>query len=157
MVSYYDRPKIVHLDGTAIFTSPADQQADRIIADRLQEIWRCTIKPFAALCPVDWFAVRDERVVGVLELKTRAHDHNTFDETFLPFRKWCALKLASDGLGCPAVFVVRFTDLVMATTLAQIDPRNHRLGGGTRKAGDFEPQVLIPVAQLKTLFAIEGE
>ena len=50
---------------------------------------------------VDFFALRDGMLVGVLELKSRSHTSTTYSTVFLNVRKWGSLMLYHLG-GCPA-------------------------------------------------------
>ena len=152
--SYYDRSNIVHLDGTSVFQTAGDRTSEQEISAELEQCWRCSIRQFGALSPVDWYAERFGRLVGVLELKSRAHTHLTHPTVFLNVRKWLALGLASIGLGCPALFVVRFTDDLCWIRLSEIDASAHRIAGCLRVVkshNDIEPVIEVPAQQLRSL------
>jgi hypothetical protein len=150
--SYYGREKILHLDGTSVFANETDRGNEAEIARKLERVWRCSIRPFGALCPVDWYAERDGRLVGVLELKSRAHESGKYPTVFLNVRKWLALSLATVGLGCPAIYVVRFSDGVYWCSLSEIDARVTRIGGCTtvvKSHNDIEPIIVMELAKMK--------
>ena len=154
MSSYYDRRSIVHLDGTRVFQSEADRQNEREIASTLEKTWGCRIAAFGALSPIDWYAERHGRLVGLLELKSRHHAHDIYEGAFLNVRKWLALSLGAVGLGCPAIFVVRYDNAVYWTPIASIDATNHRIAGCSRivkSENDIEPVVYVPVAAMTRL------
>lgn len=154
MSDYYQRGNVVHLDGTRVFHNQEDVAAEDRVAAELQARWRCTMHRFGALCAIDWYARRDERMVGLLEVKCRPHASDHYPTVFLNVRKWFALTLGSNGLGVPAIFVVRFTDALMWTRVADIDAWRHRIGGCSRivKArSDIEPVIDVPVSILQEL------
>jgi hypothetical protein len=106
------------------------------------------------LAPVDWYALRHARIVGVAELKSRTHSSFQYPTVFLNVRKWLALQIASIGMGVPGLFVVRFTDGIAWIPIADIDPRRMILGGCSRvvKAeSDIEPVIEVLIATMKLL------
>jgi hypothetical protein len=159
-MTYYERKPTVHLDGTPVFQNAEDGAAEQSIATALEQRWSCNIRSFGALSPVDWYAERYGRLVGVLELKARTHAHRTHATVFLNVRKWLALSLASVGLGCPALFVVRFTDRICWTRLHEIDTSRHRIGGCLRivkSVNDIEPIIEVSVASMHVLGLVAAE
>src|SRR6188472_4237947 len=108
--TYYDRQTATHIDGSPIFATQQDKSAEDAVAAIAEGVWGCQIRRFGALSPVDWFATRDGRVVGVLEVKSRSHAAAKYETVFLNVRKWLALTLASVGMGVPALYLVQFTD-----------------------------------------------
>jgi hypothetical protein len=144
--SYYQRGKILHLDGTNIFQTEDDRKTEQEISAYLSEVWECSVRPFGALCPVDWYAERYGRLIGVLELKSRPHDFAKYSTVFLNVRKWLALNLAAIGLGCPAVFIIRFNDGIYWCRISDIDARVNRIAGCTelvKSHNDIEPVVEV--------------
>ena len=109
-MGYYDRENIVHIDGTRIFQNKEDSSNENDVASAVETLWKCSVRRFGALSPIDWFAERDGRVVGLLELKSRPHQRLKFPTVFLNVRKWLSLVVGSVGLCCPAIFVVKFND-----------------------------------------------
>ena len=153
-MTYYERLGSMHLDGSQIFATPEDMAAEDEISSAVEAAWDCTLKRFGALAPVDWFAVRHDRVVGVLELKTRTHSIAEYSTVFLNVRKWLALTLAACGLGVPAIFVVRFTDGVRWCSVREVDASQIRIGGCSRvvkAANDIEPVIEVPVTLMRSL------
>lgn len=145
---YYARHERANGDGSPLFANDYDQASEGVIRDRLAAIWRCSVHPFGRLCPVDFYAIRDGRLVGVLELKTRTHDAGRYPTVFLNVRKWLALTMAANGLGCPAVFVVRFTDSLRHIPVAEVDAGQVRIGGTNRivkSHTDIEPVIEVPI------------
>jgi len=153
-MTYYERANVVHLDGTRIFNKPADQEAARDVANLIEQAWNCELHPFGALSPIDWYAQRFGRLIGLLEVKARSHAINTYPTVYLNVRKWLALSLGSVGLGVPAIFAVRFTDCVTWTPVARIDATQTVIAGCARLVkshNDIEPVIEVPIGNLRTL------
>lgn len=153
-MSYYERTNVVHLDGSHIFHKPEDQRAERDVAEQISAIWKCELHSFGSLSPIDWYAVRYGRMVGVLELKARGHTAETYPTVFLNVRKWLALSLATIGLHVPAIFVVKFIDKTCWTPLAEINASRVVIGGCARQVkavNDIEPVIEVPITILRRL------
>jgi hypothetical protein len=153
-VSYYKRTEAAHVDGTPVFQTEADRAAERIVADSIEAAWRCRLSWFGCLAAIDWYAERDGRVVGVLELKSRSHESSQFPTVFLNVRKWLSLQLAAIGLCCPAIFVVKFTDGIRWIPVRDIEAGQARVMGCVRmvkSASDHEPVIDVPIAAMKRL------
>lgn len=151
--SYYERMITLGVDGP-LFACEVDAVHEREVAALLAQAWNCEIKAFGRLCPVDFFALRGDRLVGVLELKSRSHGSAKYPTVFLNVRKWLALKLAAYGLGCPGIFVVRFTDGVYFIPVDAVPVGSANvIIGGTREIvkshTDIEPVFAVPVALLR--------
>src|SRR5262245_31248589 len=93
------RPKLVHLDGTSVFQSGEDVRQQREVAQEIEQAWGCTVHSYPALSPIDWFAERDGRMVGQLELRRRSCPAAQYADVFLPVAKWLALTLGAIGTG----------------------------------------------------------
>lgn len=153
-MSYYQRQAVVHSDGTKIFQTEDDRRSECEVAALVERRWGCTLKPFGALATVDYYVQKHQRMVGVAELKTRSHELKRYPTTFLNVRKWMSLNDASFGLHVPAVLIVRFTDGCFWIPITAIDASRHIVGGCMRivkSHTDIEPQIEIPIGQLRRL------
>jgi hypothetical protein len=152
-MSYYERTSTEHVDGTPLFATRSDQTHERRVAHAIERAWKCVLHDFGALCPLDWYATRAERLVGVLELKSRTHATDRYPTVFLNVRKWLALLLANTGLGVPAIFVVRFTDEIrwvnVSLTMGVTDIAGCRTV--VKSHTDIEPVIGVPVAAMRAL------
>lgn len=151
---YYQRTIRTHTDGGPLFANDLDKRYEADIQALVEEKWNCQVLPFGQLCPVDYYAIRDGRIVGVLEIKARQHESGKYPTVFLNVRKWLALRLASLGMNCPAVFVVRFTDGIYYIPVDEIDTKQMTLGGThgiVKSHTDREPVIHVPVASMKRL------
>jgi hypothetical protein len=154
MTDYYSRTGATHLDGTPIFATAEDQANEKDVAGRLARAWGCRLHQFGVLSPVDWFAERDGRLVGVLELKSRTHEAGRHPTVFLNVRKWLALHLCATGLGVPALFVVRFTDSLMWVPVSDVPTDVVKVSGCrsvVKSRSDVEPVIEVPVAAMKAI------
>jgi hypothetical protein len=154
-VSYDKRQASVNTDGTPIYAVDYDKQHEVELARMLEGKWNCEVRRFGRLCSLDFYILRDGRLVGVAELKSRTHATTTYPTVYLNLRKWLALSLAAMGLGCPALFVVRFTDGVRYINVNDIDARQVSFGGCrqvVKSHTDREPVIEVPVVSM-TRFA----
>ena len=154
MTEYYTRQATTFVDGSPIFKTEQDERNERTTAQEIETAWQCSLHSFGQLAPIDWYAVRDGRLVGLLELKTRQHPRDKYRTVFLNIRKWLALTLTSIGVGVPSVYVVRFTDSLCWIRVSQVDPRNMRIGGClgiVKSRNDVEPVIEVPVNTLHLL------
>lgn len=151
---YYSRTATEFLGGYPMFQTAEDRKAEDEVAAIIEEQWRCKLNRFGLLCPVDWYALRLERMAGLIELKSRSHASTTYKTVYLNVRKWIALNESSRGLGVPAIFVVRFTDGIRWCSLYNVDATKHKMGGCSKKVKshtDREPVIEVPIEQLKSL------
>jgi hypothetical protein len=157
--AYFNRDSLTHLDGSRIFQNAGDRAAEEAVAAQLASAWGCEIHRFAGLSVLDWFATRQGRMVGVLELKARSHPIAQYPTVFLSVRKWLALQFGALGLGVPGIFVVRFADALKWIPVADVDASAVRLTGGIRRnrgASDIEPLIDVPIAALRALSSQES-
>jgi hypothetical protein len=149
---YNDREPLRHVDGSPIFLTPADRANEAAIATRIAAAWKCELHPFAALCPVDWYATRKDRVVGVLELKTRDVSSTDFETVFLSVRKWLVLRMAGLGLGVPAMYVVAFRDRLLCCNVAEVDTADTMMGGAPQRKhptpSNIEAMIRVKIAEM---------
>jgi len=156
MSSYYERQiRLDPMDGTPTVQTEDDLAAERRIKTLLEERWDCECRPFGNYCPLDWFAIRNERMIGVVEMKHRSHPHDAYPTVFLNVRKWVALRLASVGLGVPDIYVVEFSDgEVRWVRVGLVDASRVEVSGCLRKVkayNDIEPVIHVPLDQMQPL------
>lgn len=147
MSEFYKRVPATHIDGSPVYITEADVQAERAVAEILEKRWNCELRSFGKLAAIDWYAVRDERLEAVLELKIRSFAHDHHPTVFLNLRKWLALRLTSIGFGVPAIFVVQFTDDLYWVPLSKVGD-DLDIGGQnrqTKSVRDIEPVIHVPI------------
>jgi hypothetical protein len=136
------------------FESAVDRNAEDATAIELEAAWRCELHRFGLLAPVDFYAERDGRMTGAVEIKCRTNSAGAYPTVFLSVRKWVALTLVGLGLGVPALFVVRFTDGIRWIPVSRVDTTGPRIAGRPPRPGarhDREPVIDVPVAALQPL------
>ena len=152
---YYHRQAFVNTDGSPLFCQDYDKENEQEVVAELSRGWKCEIKPFGRLCPIDYFAIKDGRMAGLVEIKSRTHPSTKYDDVFLNLRKWSALAQAQAAFGCPAVFVVKFTDKIMFIRLFDIDTRGAIEIRGCREIvkshSDREPVILVKIENMSEL------
>ena len=152
--SYYDRHAAKHLDGTPIFATSEDRKSEEEVARIIESTWGCEVRSFGSLAIIDWYAMRDGRMVSLLELKTRSHSSTRYQTVFLNVRKYMALFWGQACLNVPALFCVRFTDEIRWIRVYDIDATKHKIGGcasRVKSVTDIEPVIEVPVAKCKIL------
>lgn len=157
--SYYDR-KTTLVNGQMAFKSKEDEASESEVSKIIEAAWNCECHSFGLFSAVDWYFVRNGGMSGVGELKTRSHSSDLHPTVFLNVRKWLALLLASNGLGVPAVFIVRFVDCVRWINVSEIDATAVIVGGCKRivkSRNDIEPIIEVPVADMKVLRQFTSE
>lgn len=154
MGNYYLRGETINSDGTPLFAIDYDKSNEDEVRSALEKAWKCEIKPFGRLCPIDYYSTRDGRMVGLLELKSRTHESTKYATVFLNVRKWIALLMGQNGLGVPAVFVVKFIDGIFYISVGDVDASKTKIGGTSKivKSGsDIEPVIEVPISSMKRI------
>lgn len=136
--------------------TPDDARHEREIADTLERVWTgYTLHPFAIHDPVDYWAERSGQMVAVVEIKQRTCTATAFADTWLPARKYWALRERAVGHGVVALYVVRFAcGSVLWIDVATVDARRLRIvdqtdyGRSNGSARDCEPVIEIPVCDM---------
>ena len=158
-MTYYARTYRTTEDGLRVFSQPEDEAAEQTVAASLEAAWGCRLHRYPQFTPVDWYAERDGRLVGLVELKARQHHAGQYPTVWLNVRKHLALTLGSVCYGVPSVFVVQFTDGVRWVRVDEIDARRPVIGGCravVKAATDREPVIEVPVEQLRPLASNTG-
>ena len=152
--SYYDRVGSRGSDGKVMFTADRDKVNEKEVQSIIEEKWLCELHDFGMLCPIDFYATRDGRMVGVVEVKSRTHSSYKYPTVFLNVRKWLSLCLAETGLGVPALFVAKFTDCVKYIRVPDIDASRVKIGGTTKlvkSSTDIEPLIEVLIEDMQML------
>lgn len=135
---------------SGIFQSAEDRDRETAVAQILEREWKCEIRHFGAMSPVDWFILRGGRFVGILELKVRQVESTRYQTVFLSVAKWLCLKKWADGLGVPAGYVVAYTDCVRWIYIADVDAAVNKMAGrkGRGAEHDIEPMIEIHIERM---------
>ena len=149
----YERTARTHVDGSPMFSSAEDEANEREVAADLGRAWRCEVHAFGPLTALDFYALRDGRLAGVIELRCLRASTTTHESAYLNVRKWLALTLAQAGLGVPALWVVRFVDGIRWIRVGEVDASavtmlRRRV---VQVASDVEPAIAVPVNSMRSL------
>ena len=129
-----------------------NRAAEDDLAEQVATAWRCELRRFAQFSALDWYAVKAEQVVGVVEGKARNVPSDRYPTVYLSVRKWEALALPSMH-DVPGLFVVRFTNEVRWCRALGIGWCKVGLVG-RRDRGyrhDIEPCIEVPIDDMRTL------
>jgi len=153
MNSFYDRKPQTHIDGSLIFKTAEDDANEASIAKLVEAHFNCQAHPMARLAAIDWVFNRNDRIVGVGELKIHRMHSRKFDTVLLSLRKWLALLLAGEGMGVPPIYVSQWSDWTAWVDVRTIDAHSIRIGGcqsrGTDSRSNIEPLILIPLSKFR--------
>ncbi len=157
--NYYDREHGVSPDGLPLFANETDRKNEDEVAALIESSWSCKLRRFGYFSPVDFWALRDGLMVGLVEIKARTHSTVTYDTVFLNVRKYLALTLAQVALGVRATFVVKFTDGVRVIAVDEVDARRHVIAGCSRRVKSYtdrEPVIEVPVSAMTALAPVRS-
>jgi hypothetical protein len=153
--SYYEKPLGKHTDGSCFYTTAKDDENEDRARAVLEAKWKCELKKFGRMCPIDFYALQHDRMKALVEIKSREHEAGKFNTVFLNVRKWLALQMGSVGMGVPAFFVVDFLDAIYFINVGDVDATKVKIGGTKRivkSSSDIEPVIEVPIADMKLLF-----
>ena len=153
-MSYYTRKPTINSDGAPGFTTPEDTANEEALRKRIEQVWNCELRHFGKLCAIDFYALRHNRMVGLVEVKSRDHEMDAYPTAFLNVRKWLALTLGQVGLGVPATFVVGWHDQARFIRITDVDTSDIRIAGAARLVKshtDIEPIIFVKTADMKPL------
>lgn len=124
-----------------------DEANEDRLAARFGDAFNCDFRRFARYTALDQWAMRDEAMVALAELKNRTHVFGAFPDTWLPLRKWLGLMLGQQGCGVPAIFGVEWSDgRAGFANACDIDPRGRiRIVRADNAEG---PRALEPVIEV---------
>jgi hypothetical protein len=134
------------------FQTAADDLAERQTATLLAAAWKCDIHLFGPFNPIDGYAARNGRMMGLVEIKCRSHTSTAYHTVYLSMRKHFSMSLASTLYCVPSYFVVRFADNKIGwLTLDDVDPRYMIIAGHAdpRAPNDREPVIEVPLVMMR--------
>lgn len=132
----------------SVLESPVDVDNETAAARRLEAAWGVTLHRYPRLHAIDWYAERDDRLVGYAEIKCRTTTANTYPTVFLSLRKYASLTLLEAATGVPATFVAGFAcGSLRWICIRDVDARHITIGGRVDRGRpeDREPVILVPI------------
>jgi hypothetical protein len=153
-MSYYERKPTINSDGAPGFTTPEDTANENALKARIEKAWDCELHHFGKLCAIDFYALRHNRMVALIEMKSRDYAIDRYPTAMLNVRKWLALTLGQQGLGVPAYFIAGYHDAARWISIGNVDTSDIRMGGTLRLVKshtDIEPIIYVQLSTMKRL------
>lgn len=141
---YYDRnPKFGETN-----TTQADKSNESRVERILSQKWEVIFHKYAHYDNIDWWLEKDDKMVGVAELKTAFRESSY---AYLNLRKYLNLKWSSYLLKMPALIIFQFKDGgIYYDNIENIEGRPMILGSKIMKStNDIEPGISIPISSLR--------
>lgn len=137
--------------------SKRDCALEKAVMSALSFAWNMKMGSFGRFAPLDFYAFRNDRLVGLMELKTHPYDIGKYPTTQLNLRKWGWLRLYKD-LGVKVLYLKMF-----GKDLYYIDVDDIKVDDAIRMGGchkyvksvtDIEPVINIPVDDFKFVMQV---
>lgn len=126
--------------------TPTTLARERAVADDIERRMGCVLVKLPRMYGFDFIAIRDDRPVAWVELKTRTCASDAFETIMIAARKLIRAREYERSLGLPVWFIVKWTDRMGAVRL---DNCKIELGyGGMVGRGD--PSDQEPLAFIST-------
>jgi hypothetical protein len=122
-----------------LFETEIDLLHERAVADVLEILWRCQLVKRAPTDPCDYNAVRDDKLMSVIEIKCRTSEKARYPTVYVSHDKRNDLLAEGELLGVPALWVVRFTDMLCYIDAGKITG-SVTLAGRPPRAGSTKDQ-----------------
>ena len=121
---------------------------EKIVADRLEKVWKCKLKKLSYKLMVDFAICKDDGIKGWVEVKCRKISYSVSPDYMISMHKINFARQQSRETGLPFFLVVQFTDcLCYWKDTGEKLPL--RWGGVTKKyirdEQDREPCYYIPI------------
>lgn len=133
-----------------LLRTPADAEREAHAAEYMAAAWKCDMRPFGHLAPVDYYCERDGKLVAFVEVKAHHHPMDAHPNVLLDVHKWLALQLAAAGGGVPAYFAVVFDDALMFVDALDVAGCPLLITGRRdRGRNDTHPAFQVPVNRFR--------
>lgn len=139
------------MSGGGLFISPEDRNGQIEIARKIEKAWGVRVVLFGDATAVDGVVIgRRGEMVAAVEMKRRTHATTDYPTVFLSFRKWCMLTMAAVAFGVRPLYVVQFTDKLMAVNAAKVSGLPLNMAGRQDRGvqNDMEPIVEVPLSMM---------
>lgn len=136
-----------------------DVDNETAAAARLEATWGVTLHRYPRLHAVDWYAERDDRLVGHVEIKVRTCTATTYPTVYLSLRKYSSLLMLEQATGARSAFVAGFAcGTLLWTPITDVDARDVVIAGRTDRGlgSDREPMILVPIPGMIPVPPVEG-
>jgi hypothetical protein len=144
----------------------AHRATQNYTARLIEKFWNCKVYTYPGLHPIDWYAVRDGKLVANMEFKRRHQDYDDYINAgpdkriktptmLLSYHKWLSLYMAAIASRVPGFFVAGLNDCLVYINVFDVRPHELRIdprGGRTRdkrRDNDIEPVIHVPITDMK--------
>lgn len=141
-----------------LYEDQRDRDNELDARKRIQTAWNCTLHKLPGTHPIDFVAMRGERLMAWIEYKKRGFVWGQYDTVIISVRKVSSLRRFAAVAG-RAFFVVEDKKGEMRAAPIALDERfdAHASWGGqtatTRDPTDVEPVVMLPLDRFRLVDA----
>lgn len=132
------------------YETPADRAKEKAFADAMAGHLGVLLHQMARFSPIDFAAIdpTTNRVLGLVELKTRKNPSTRYPTFFLSSKKVTAARTFRHHLGLPVTLFVQWTDKVGELAIDEVLPAYYTIAGrGDRgDAQDVELMAHWPIS-----------
>lgn len=135
------------------YENSTDVSAEKAIAKLLMDSWGCDLVRLPRAYPIDFCALRLNKIIGWVEVKRRHRTFEQYPNCFLSLHKVKEGRELSELSGIPCLFAVQFND-----ALAYVNFKSRfalSLGGRTDRKDwqDVEPMAEFSMSSFKIIKA----
>lgn len=133
-----------------IYENAASRNAEREVAEFLQQRWNCTLRKLPMAYRVDCALFKGGRLAGWIEIKCRGR---RYPEMFLSLHKYMSGRDLARASGVPFLIVYGFSDGGIFSLKTTEDTPVIDIGGRQDRGDwqDVEPMVLLKLADMTAL------
>lgn len=141
------------------YESEEDRKQERQIADLLSVYWRCRFAKLKKACHVDFGLIREDKIVGLVEIKCRNYSLEEIDKMgglFISALKYQAARQWCDTYKIGFAVIAKLSDGLYFWSTKKDEPfpvLKMEMGGRTDRGDwqDIEPCCLVPANEFRKL------
>ena len=129
-----------------------DRDNEEAVARRYATIMNCQYRKLHKGLKADYAFLRDDKVVALVEVKCRKVASLQYPTIMLSVHKWIDMLNMAERMNVPAMFVVRFTDTILALNLSTA-PECIEVGGrgAIRDERDHDLVAFFDIAKMRPI------
>lgn len=139
-----------------IYETQRDRDNENEAKLKIEAAGKCKLQKLPIAYNADWVALRENKIVAVVEYKRRTFARNKFTTIFIGLDKWMNSKRLAEEIGVPFILFIEWTDGLYYHEVGTA-PVTYGIGGRTDRNDpqDIGPVVHIPITAFKTCRNIE--
>ncbi len=154
---YFLRQGVKMPDGSVSMASKCDRALEKAVQSALSLAWRCKVGSFGRFAPLDYYMMRDDKLIAVGELKTHPYEIDKYPYTILNLRKYGWMSLYK-GLGVKVIYLKLFNEHLYYIDFDKIKADQEIRMGGCHKwfksCTDQEPVIKIPIEDMSWVMQV---